>query len=42
VKILVHGVDGVATAMVVEDPKLPARDELADELTAMVVRYVAR
>jgi AcrR family transcriptional regulator len=42
VKILVHGIDGVATAMVVEDPKLPARDELADELTAMVVRYVAR
>jgi AcrR family transcriptional regulator len=42
VKILVHGIDGVATAMVVEDPKLPARHELTDELTAMVVRYVAR
>src|ERR1019366_410348 len=41
VKILVHGIDGVATAMVVEDPKLPGRNELADELTAMVVRYVA-
>jgi AcrR family transcriptional regulator len=42
VKILIHGVDGVATAMVVEDPALARRDELAGELTAMVLRYVAK
>jgi AcrR family transcriptional regulator len=42
VKILVHGVDGVATAMVVGDPKLASRAELTEELTAMVQRYVAK
>jgi AcrR family transcriptional regulator len=42
VKILIHGVDGVATAMVVADPTLATRAALADELTAMVLRYVAK
>jgi AcrR family transcriptional regulator len=42
VKVLVHSVDAVATAVVVDDPTLSARREVVDELVALVVGYIAR
>jgi len=42
VKILVHAVDAVMTAMVVESPALEARAALVDELTALIIGYVVK
>ncbi len=42
VRVLVHAVDAVVTAAVVDDPTLTARTELVEELTALVMGYVAK
>jgi AcrR family transcriptional regulator len=40
-RILLRAVEGVAAAIVVEDPTLLASPELFDEVTALVLRYVS-